>query len=272
MNKRILLSLGTLIVTGAVVVGGTGAFFSDTETSTGNVFTAGEVDLKVNHTQQQYNGVDCQTCGVTIASSETTQVIGSNAAASQQITTPVNAALIANPNPAWLAEASVAPAEWIWVTPIVDPTDVNNNAEYTFEDTFFLQGPIALTTFNLSLAADNGYKVVVNGDTIVDNLGVEQNFNSLNPLTPTERGLFEAALNQNSLNSIQITVPNMAVAGTNQNNNPAGLIYKIVFTNGDCEAGVADFQQKCQLWDTKDLANEKFFNFLTSSRKTLGQT
>ena len=261
MNKRIIFSLSTLIVTGAVLVGGTGAFFSDTETSAGNVFTAGDIDLKINHTAQTYNGVDCQTCGVSISSSANTQVIGSNAAAAYQAPFPVNAQLIANPNSNWVNESTVAPAEWIWVTPIVAPGDLTNSAEYTFEETFFLQGPIDLTTFNLSLAADNGYKLVVNGVTIVDKLAVVRNFNTLNPLTSAEQSAFEAALNPNSQNSIQITVRNTAVAGSNQNSNPAGLIYKIVFTNQDCAAGVADFQQKCELWATKDLTTETFFDF-----------
>jgi len=56
MNKRILLSLGMIVVTGAVVVGGTGAFFSDTESSTGNVFTAGSVSLKLDSLTHEYYG------------------------------------------------------------------------------------------------------------------------------------------------------------------------------------------------------------------------
>ena len=43
----------------AVVVGGTGAFFTSQTTSTGNVFTAGNIDLKVNHTAASYNGEHC---------------------------------------------------------------------------------------------------------------------------------------------------------------------------------------------------------------------
>ena len=39
------MSVGMLVFVGAVVVGGTGAFFTDTESSTGNVFTAGSVSL-----------------------------------------------------------------------------------------------------------------------------------------------------------------------------------------------------------------------------------
>lgn len=41
-----------------VVVGATGAFFSDTETSSGNTFTAGAIDLKVD-SEQHYNNAKC---------------------------------------------------------------------------------------------------------------------------------------------------------------------------------------------------------------------
>jgi predicted ribosomally synthesized peptide with SipW-like signal peptide len=57
--KKILLSLGTLVVVGAVVAGATIAFYNDTETSTGNIFTAGSIDLKVDHTKSTYNGNEC---------------------------------------------------------------------------------------------------------------------------------------------------------------------------------------------------------------------
>lgn len=53
------MSLSVIAAVGAAVVGGTGAFFSDSETSTGNVFTAGAIDLKVD-SQQHYNGNVCQ--------------------------------------------------------------------------------------------------------------------------------------------------------------------------------------------------------------------
>src|SRR3989338_3085224 len=54
--KKILLSLGMIVFVGAVVIGATGAFFSDTETSTGNTFTAGAIDLGVDN-HSYYNGV-----------------------------------------------------------------------------------------------------------------------------------------------------------------------------------------------------------------------
>lgn len=60
--SRILYGLLLIIGAGAVIVGGaTGAFFNDTETSQGNIFTAGGIDLKVDHTRQTYNDNECTT-------------------------------------------------------------------------------------------------------------------------------------------------------------------------------------------------------------------
>ena len=60
--KKILLSIAGLALVGAVVVGATGAFYGDTETSTGNTFTAGAVDLKVDSVSH-YNGMVCTDVG-----------------------------------------------------------------------------------------------------------------------------------------------------------------------------------------------------------------
>jgi len=43
--KKILISLSIIVAVAAIVVGVTTAFFSDTETSTGNTFSAGSIDL-----------------------------------------------------------------------------------------------------------------------------------------------------------------------------------------------------------------------------------
>ncbi len=54
---RILLSLAVVLAgLGVIGFGGTGAFFSDTETSGGNTFAAGAIDLKVDN-ESYYNGV-----------------------------------------------------------------------------------------------------------------------------------------------------------------------------------------------------------------------
>ncbi len=48
MKQRLLLSLASVGTLAVIAVWGTGAFFSDTETSADNIFTAGAVDLKVD--------------------------------------------------------------------------------------------------------------------------------------------------------------------------------------------------------------------------------
>lgn len=67
MVKKIITSFGMIVFVGALVAGGTGAFFSDTETSAGNVFTAGAIDLKVD-AQAHYAGLMC-TNGVWVVES-----------------------------------------------------------------------------------------------------------------------------------------------------------------------------------------------------------
>ena len=46
--KKIILSLAIVGVVGAVVIGGTIAYFSDTATISGNILTAGTLDLKID--------------------------------------------------------------------------------------------------------------------------------------------------------------------------------------------------------------------------------
>ena len=48
MNKKILVSLAVIGVAAAIAIGGTIAYFSDTETSTGNTFTAGTIDISID--------------------------------------------------------------------------------------------------------------------------------------------------------------------------------------------------------------------------------
>ena len=47
--KRIITSLSLIAAVGVFAVGGTIAFFSDTETSTGNTFSVGGIDLDIGH-------------------------------------------------------------------------------------------------------------------------------------------------------------------------------------------------------------------------------
>src|SRR3990170_3382237 len=67
INTRVLLSLAMVVAAAAVIIGATFAFFSDTETSTGNTFTAGAVDLKIDN--ESY--VTSTSSGLLVASPNT---------------------------------------------------------------------------------------------------------------------------------------------------------------------------------------------------------
>lgn len=59
MNKKLIISLATIGAVVAIAGGVTYALFNDTETSTGNIFVAGTLDLKVDHKYAMYDGNDC---------------------------------------------------------------------------------------------------------------------------------------------------------------------------------------------------------------------
>lgn len=67
MNRRLILSAGIIVFVGAAAIGATGAFFSDSETSTGNTFTAGAIDLKIDNTSYVTNNA-----GTLVASPDNT--------------------------------------------------------------------------------------------------------------------------------------------------------------------------------------------------------
>ena len=257
--KRILFSLGTLIVVAAVVVGGTLAFYNDTETSTGNIFTAGSIDLRVDHTKQTYNGIDCATCSVTLVS-DTTDVVterrtgGSTGNFDDGVLdgafVPHNAVVIV-PHPAW---ATIPGANWIWEQNPVTFDDTLNNAVYTFEKTFTWNGgPVEDVSLAFSLASDNGYRIYLNGN-LVDSDGGEFNYSSV---TVIPEGSIKPFLVLGS-NTLKIQVQNHTYPG-GPSVNPAGLIYKLTI-DGNCEDNY--FQQQCHLWNDKDLdETDQFFNF-----------
>ena len=56
MNRKIAVSALTIFAVAAAVVGATTAFFSDTETSTGNTFVAGAIDLLIDNESYNWNG------------------------------------------------------------------------------------------------------------------------------------------------------------------------------------------------------------------------
>src|SRR3990167_7962400 len=53
--KKIITSLSVIVAVSAIAIGATNAFLSDTETSSGNTFAAGAIDLKIDN-ESYYNG------------------------------------------------------------------------------------------------------------------------------------------------------------------------------------------------------------------------
>ena len=235
-----------VVAVAALVTGATIALFNDTETSSGNIFVAGALDLKVDHTAQTYNGVDCKTCSVEIKSDTTNQVVARNGV-------PVlayNASALTFVHPAWTA--SIPGATWIWEANPVKQADTTVNVSYTFRKTFTWFGPISGATINLAVASDNMYVVYLNG-TQVGADASENNFSSADTIVNIDDNIIQGT------NTLEVVVTNKAMAGGTPAGNPAGLLYKLTI-NGNC--GAAYFQNHCELWQSTDLdGSQTFFNF-----------
>jgi len=252
--KKILLSLAVIVAVGGVVWGVTGAFYNDTETSTGNIFTAGSIDLKVDHTKQTYNGVDCKTCDVTVVSDSSNTVIEKNGVAVTSYS-----AVPAWVHPAWTAQNDpsllASGAQWIWEQNPTQQADTTVDTSYTFKKEFTWLGPITSTDLFMAVGSDNGVQVYLNGTLIGSNTG---EFGYLQgSMLHIPAGNITANVIQGN-NILKFVVTNMGLPSGTPQSNPAGLIYKFQI-DGNC--GDAYFQNHCSLWQETDLTNQKFFNF-----------
>jgi len=255
MNKKLLISLSIIGVVAAIGIGATIAYFNDVETSTGNVFTAGTLDLKVDHIKQTYNDVDCKTCSVTIQS-DTSNMVVATVDGNDPVPMPHAALLV---TPTWVTQtywtANIPGASWIWATDPVTQHDVDNTVVYTFEKTFEWWGPINGAILNLSVGADNSYEVWLNGTQIGGDI------NQVNFTTATQdtySGVQISTYINQGQNILDFKVKNWAQPGPIVNN-PGGLLYRLTI-DGDCDNDY--FKNNCTLWGEKDLApGDHFFIF-----------
>ena len=124
-------------------------------------------------------------------------------------------AFVVDRNPAWF---DISGASWIWG----DADNVVSTTTQTFTKHFIVNG--TSTAANLTLAADNGYEVRVNGSIVyIDN--------SINNFGLTVNHDIKSKLTMNADNVIEIKVKNYDVDGIN----PAGLAFKIEMTGNTCE-------------------------------------
>ncbi len=132
-----------------------------------------------------------------------------------------NAVDLAFVHPGWTA--SIPGSTWVWSEAAV--IDGTIDTYKTFTQTFNISG--TPTSATLLIAADNSYKVSVNGssDLFVD--ANEDNFTSVDTHNIMAANLVSG------VNTISIEVKNWAVAGSTWEGNPAGLVYKL--TVNECE-------------------------------------
>jgi len=136
MNKKLLISLSIIGVVAVVAIGATIAYFNDVETSTGNIFVAGTMDLKVDHLAQTYNTIDCKTCSANIKS-DTSDMVVSTVDGDDPVQMPHAAVAVSQPNSAWTVTNDILGATWIWATDPVTAHDAGDiNVYYTFRKTF----------------------------------------------------------------------------------------------------------------------------------------
>lgn len=130
-------------------------------------------------------------------------------------------------HPFWTA--SIPGATWIW-----DSTEVSDPEQErvtVFVKKFTLDSG-SLDSASFDIAADNGYKLEINGVTIGDKLAVERNFGSGDQTHYDLKALYPNLFNfgPNTSNTIRVTVKNLALPLGTYLNNPAGLLYKMSAT------------------------------------------
>lgn len=226
----------------AVAVGGTTyAYFADVELSPGNTFATGAIDLRIDHTKQTYNDIDCATCSVHILSDTTNRVIAKNGVA-----VPPYDAIVAPNAGDWADETTLDPAaQWIWGAAGTAPA--SDRTEYTFEKKFSWYGPTVDVDLVLAITGDDNYRAYLNGVPLGQALTgpVWQNID-----TYTHNNI--GANIVQGLNRITFVVKNSDGAW-------AGLAYELEI-DGKCEDSY--FRSHCSLWDVKNLgAGDTFFNF-----------
>lgn len=154
----------------------------------------------------------CTPHTATVVSDTTNTVVGGG-----------NAVALSFIHPAWTA--SIPGATWIWSTnPVASPTTVDDTQ--IFEKNFTIIGtPLSAI---LDIATDNFYKVWVNGVLVAEEQTNENNFQ-----LATQDNYSVANLVAGN-NIIKIEATNKALAGSNPESNPAGVLYKLVVNSEEC--------------------------------------
>lgn len=192
-------------------------------------YTAGEI------MQDGWHNVSGLGSVVVDNATETFNIVNSNALACNaeatksiiSSATTGNAVVLTFNHAAWVDETTIDPlAKWVWkVDGVTDPTV---DETQTFTDTFTILGT-PLADAALTLAADNQYAVSVNGNPVAGCSSTgEFNYGA------TTNCVVPMAMLVNGANTISFTITNMALAGSSAETNPAGVVYKLTYTENEC--------------------------------------
>lgn len=146
---------------------------------------------------------------------------------------------------AWYQSALLNPAKWIWDTfQVANPTQ-DETKVFIKKFTLDTQPLSAI----ISVAADNGYSLVVNDQLITNRLALESNYG-----TPANFIHF-AHLFHPGVNTVKLTVKNFAMSGGTPETNPAGVLYRITFSGSSDCANVTETETSGKIKVRKAFAN-----------------
>ncbi len=262
--KKIVFSLGIIAVVAALVVGSTTAFFSDSETSMGNIFTAGSIDLKIDHTQSTYNGQSCEGNCVETGSDlilngnfETPIVVDNGG----QYQVYPNASLTS-----WTVDAG--PGLELQRTSVAgDPHGGVQLAELDSTGSSAISQTIATTAgskYRLHLWYSPRPGIPAGNNTI----GLTVTANNATVLASDTLGAAQAGAGNTSwteyIYEFTALDGSTKVTFTDQgaSDSLGGYLDDVSMRLVECSAGEFDFGGTCHLWEAKDLAEgDTFWNF-----------
>lgn len=144
-------------------------------------------------------------------------------------------------HPNWISSITDSLAKWIWPTYKISYPD--QDEKETFTKMFTVGGDV--TSAEMQIAGDNLFYVEINGveveelDRLYDGYISDDNFSSLTGPVEVKDYLVDG------LNTIKITVKNIAMSGGTQETNPAGLLYDLEIVSEECSEYTPEPEDLC---------------------------
>lgn len=147
------------------------------------------------------------------------------------------AAIEITAHPAWVQTITDSVAKWIWGVTSDTPISGDVDEVQTFVKTFVWSG--TPSTAILKISSDNGYSVKLNGTEVGADAG-EYNYQSVDTIIDLTDDIIVG------VNTLEISVTNLANGQTSLSSNPGGLLYDLTITDttGSCAPGGGDDEEQ----------------------------